>query len=477
MRGVGAASAKPAGSNRHVRIVVVGGGIAGLAAALRLRERAGDAAEIVVVEQADRLGGKLRTAEIAGERVETGAEMFLVREQGADSAAQALANRVGLGAALVHPAAVPADVLVGGSMRPIPPGTLLGVPSDPSTLDGLAAAADLDQDGGGPLLEPGEDVAVGALVRARFGDEVVDRLVEPMLGGVYAGRADSLSLAATMPGLHAAAQRHATLTAAVRAALGASPRPSGAPVFATVAGGMSRLTEAVAAASGASVRLGAPVRELARTADGWRLVLGSTRDPRRLDAAAVVLALPATPAARLLSGVDTAAAADIGALDYASVVLVTLALPPETVLPERSGFLVAGGQGYAVKAVTFFTVKWPHLRRDGAPVLIRASLGRYGEEQILQRSDEGLAALARADLEAMLGTTLAPVDVLVTRWGGALPQYGVGHVERVARARGGLPATLALAGAAVDGVGIAACVRSGEAAADWVWAALTQSPA
>src|SRR5262245_3582847 len=286
-----------------MRVVVVGGGIAGLAAAHRLRELAGPGLEIVVVEQAGRLGGKLRTGQIEGGPVETGAEMFLAREEGADSAVVRLAHRVGLGTDLVHPAPLPAAIVVAGRHHPVPAGTLLGVPSDPSTLDDLAhPEAQRDRDGGHPLLAPDEDVAVGALVRRRLGDEVVDRLVDPMLGGVYAGRADQLSLAATMPGLHAGAQRHPTLVGAVRATLAAAPRPPGQPVFATIRGGLSRLIDAVATASAATVRFGAPVRELSATRSGWRVVIGSTVDSDAVEADAVVLALPAAPAARLLRG-------------------------------------------------------------------------------------------------------------------------------------------------------------------------------
>ncbi len=460
-----------------VRIVVVGGGVAGLAAAFRLREHAGDAVTIMVVERSDRLGGKLRTSEFAGARVEAGAEMFLIREGGSDSAAVALARRLDLDEDLVHPATVPAAIAVGGALRPIPAATLLGVPSDLSTLDGLVQTADRDEDSGRPLLAPGEDVAVGTLVRRRLGDEVVDRLVDPVLGGVYAGRADTLSLAATIPALHTAAQHRPTLLGSVRAAMEASPRPPGGAVFATVRGGMSRLVDAIATASRADLRLGSPVRELARTAEGWRLAVGATRDAEHLSADAVVLAVASAPAARLLRGVSADAADEVGALDYASVALVTFAFPPDTILPGMSGFLVPASDGFAVKAVTFVTTKWPQLYQGG-PVLVRASLGRHGEEQVLQRTDEDLVGVARADLDALLGVRLPePLAVGVTRWGGALPQYGVGHVDRIARARAALPGTLGLAGAAYDGVGISACVRSGQAAADSVWAGLTQSRA
>jgi oxygen-dependent protoporphyrinogen oxidase len=150
-----------------------------------------------------------------------------------------------------------------------------------------------------------------------------------------------------------------------------------------------------------------------------------------------------------------------------------MALPAGTELPELSGFLVPPAADRAVKAATFFTTKWPELRGDGGPVLVRASLGRYCDERVLQRTDDDLVALARHDLDELLGAPLPdPLAVRVNRWGGALPQYGVGHVDRVARARAALPPSLALAGAAYDGVGIAACVRSGQTAADAVAASL-----
>ncbi len=465
-----------------MRIAVVGGGIAGLAAALRLHDRASQSTEtadggieIVLFDRADRFGGKLHTGGVAGEPVEAGAEMFLLRDGGMDSAALTLAHRVGLADSLAYPATVPAAIALGRELRPIPGGTLLGIPSDLSTLDGLARAADRDADDGQPLLGPGQDIAVGELVRTRIGDEVVDRLVDPMLGGIYAGHADALSLAATMPGLHAAAQRQTTLQGAVRAALAAAPRPANAPVFATVDNGMSRLVEAVLAAAGPTMHLGSPVRELTRTPNGWELTVGSTRDPATLEADAVILATSGRPAARLLANVDSDVAGTVGELEYASVALVTLAFAPGTALPNVSGFLVPATEGYAVKAATFIPVKWPHLRRDGAPVLVRVSIGRYGEDRDLQRSDDDLATTAHADLGSLVGHLPRPIGATVTRWGGALPQYAVGHVERIAEARRVLPATVALAGAAYDGVGIAACVRSGETAGESVWTALKES--
>ncbi len=451
-------------------IVIVGGGIAGLTAAYRLRQRH-PAAAITVIERDHQLGGKLRTGELAGVPLERGAETFLARDQ----AAASLAAELGL--SLAHPAALGAAVAVGGTLRPMPGGTLMGIPGDPVAL---AAAGWVhvrpETPAGHPLLAADEDVAVGRLVRSRLGDEVVDRLVDPLLGGVYAGRADDLSLAVTVPALASAVREHDTLAGAVRAVQAAAPKASG-PVFATIVGGLSALVTATAAAAKADVRLGLPVRALARTATGWRLVVGAPRDAHEIEADAVVLAVPARPAARLLAGVCGTAAGEVGRLDYASVALVALAVPAVE-LPPLSGFLVPATEGYAVKAATFFDRKWTHVHAPGL-TLVRASLGRYGDERVLQRTDAELVDLVVGELGTLLGRPLGtPVDSHVQRWGGALPQYAPGHLDRVRRARAALAddPTLALAGAAYDGVGIPACIRSGGAAADRLAAALPEEP-
>jgi protoporphyrinogen/coproporphyrinogen III oxidase len=444
------------------RVAVIGGGIAGLAAAVRLRDRAPADTEIIVYEQSGVLGGKLRTGELAGVPVERGAESFLA----GDSAAVAFARRLGLGDALIHPARVPAALAVGGSLEPVPAGTLVGVPGDLTALGRVATVVPgLDADAGRPLLGPDEDVAVGALVRARYGDQVADRLVDPMLGGVYAGRADRLSLEATMPALARTARTEHTLAGAVRAAQQARVRTPGQPVFAAVAGGMTALVAAAAGAAGARLSLGLPVRELVPAGHGWRLSFGPVPAPQYDDVDAVILAVPAKAAARLLAGAGVPAAAEAGVLDYASVVLAAFALPPGTPLPDLSGFLVPPAEGTLVKGVTFVTRKWP--RPDAGPVIIRVSLGRAGEEAELQHDDAVLAARAHAELGMLLGAPLPPPAAgWVQRWGGGLPQYAPGHVERVAAVRAGLPPGLAVAGAGFDGVGIPACVASGESAAE-----------
>lgn len=462
------------------RVAIIGGGIAGLAAAVRLRDLTPPGTELIVYEQSGTLGGKLRTGTLGGVTAERGAESFLMSApDGGESAALALVRRLDLEGALRHPAAIPAALAIGGDLARIPGGTLIGIPGNLTDLGTVAQpAADRDHDEGRPLLAAGEDVAVGELVRARYGDQVVDRLVDPLLGGVYAGRADRLSLAVTVPQLARTARVEHTLQSAVRAAQAeaAARRPAGRPVFGALDGGMSRLVAAAATASGARFSLGLPVRELTRTRDGWRLVLGPTPSPQVDEVDAVVLAVPSRAAARLLTGVAPEAAEAIGVLDYASVALVAMAFPAGTKLPELSGFLVPPSEGTLVKAATFFTRKWSHLAGPDDPVLVRASLGRSGETGRLQFDDAVLIERAHRELGELIGEPLpAPDETFLQRWGGGLPQYTPGHLDRVALVRAALPSGLAVAGASLDGVGIPACVASGQRAAQDVHKALEEA--
>jgi oxygen-dependent protoporphyrinogen oxidase len=240
-------------------------------------------------------------------------------------------------------------------------------------------------------------------------------------------------------------------------------------VFGAVRGGYRVLLDALVAASGAAVRLGTTVRELQRRETGWRLVLGPTTAPEALDVDAVVLAVPAPAAARLLEGAAPAAARVAGEIELASSVVVALAFRAEDAesLPPTSGVLVAADEPLAVKAFTHSSNKWAHLA-EGGLVRLRASLGRFGEAATLQVDDAELVARARADLEALTGITAAPVATHVQRWGGGLPQYGVGHLDRVRAIEEGLPAGVAVAGSALHGVGVPACIATARAAAERV---------
>jgi oxygen-dependent protoporphyrinogen oxidase len=481
-------------SARQPVIVIVGGGIAGLAAAFFLRD---SGAAVTVLEGSPRLGGKLAVSEVAGIAVDEGAEALLARRpEGTD-----LIGAAGLGGQLVWPGTTAAGIWTRGELHPLPRRQFMGVPADTDELgrSGILSAAGLARaqtEADLPATARSGDVSVASYVGARFGQELVDRLVDPLLGGVYAGRSDQLSFEATLPALAQAAQRHRSLAAAARslrpdpgppagrtAAPPAGDRPpggrgapGGSPVFTTLAGGLGTLPAAVAARSGAEVRTAAMTRELARTATGWRLTIGSARSPELLDADAVVLALPARPASRLLAPASPAAAAGLGEIGYASMAIVTLAYPQAAFpsLPQGSGYLVPAVDGHPVKAVTFSSVKWPHLQREGQLVLVRCSVGRAGEEAVLQRDDGELTAIAGADLAAATGVTGGPAASRVSRWGGGLPQYTVGHLDRVARIRAAVAGQpgLAVCGAAYDGIGIPACIATARLAAGQVLAYL-----
>ena len=433
-------------------VVVVGGGIAGLVAA---RGLAATGRDVLLLEASPQVGGKLRTTEVAGLPVDVGAEAMLARRpEGLDLAAE-------LGAELVHPTTAVSGVWSRGALRALPR-SLMGVPLD---LDQLAASGVLSPDGlarvsAEVVTEVLDDVSVGDLVAARLGDEVVERLVEPLLGGVYAGHARSISAAAAVPQLLAMARRGSLLEQA------ATVPVSTAPVFAALAGGMGGLPNLVRDAGGFDVRTSATVRALGRTPSGWAVTVGPTTHPETIEAGAVVLATPAAPTARLLAEVAPEAARELAGIEAASVAVVTLVLRAQDV-PDthfgRSGFLVPPVEQRTIKASTFSFAKWAWVRDlDPDLVVLRTSLGRHGEETTLQAADEGLVRVSLADLAAMAGVTARPVDTHVQRWGGALPQYAVGHLDRVARVRAAvadLPG-LALCGAAYDGVGVPAVIGS-----------------
>jgi oxygen-dependent protoporphyrinogen oxidase len=469
-------------------IAIIGAGIAGLAAAFFLRD---EPVRVVVLEGSPQAGGKLSLAEVAGCRVDVGAEALLARRPEGTG----LVRAAGLGDDLRSPGTTAARIWSRGVMHRLPARQFMGVPADTGELGqtGLLSAEGLERAAREPGLPPTHrdgDVSVQGYVAARFGQEIVDRLVDPLLGGVYAGRSEELSFEATLPGLAEASRTHVSLAGAAASLLPPPPpdlppvgRPPASParpaVFTTLAGGLGALPPALAAASGAEVRTGAMVRELVRRPRGWRLTIGSAHAPRYLDADSVILALPGRPASRLLGGVPgaAAAAAALGEISYASMAIVTLAYPETAFpqLPDGSGYLVPAVDGRPVKAVTFSSVKWPHLRdRADGLVFVRCSVGRIGEEAILQRDDGELSALAAADLAAATGVRGAPADVLVTRWGGALPQYTVGHLDRVARIQASLAAQpgLAACGAAYAGVGIPACIATARAAVDQAMAGL-----
>ena len=440
-----------------MRLVVVGAGITGLTAAFEWR-RARPDDDVVVLEGAPRLGGKIGRTELAGQWYDTGPEALLARVPEAVELVEAL----GLADQLVAPQTTQASIVLPDGRHPLPAGTVQGVPTSAEGLDGVltpVGVARVRAEAELPPLRLDGDVSVGALLRERLGDEVVDRLVEPLLGGVYAGRPDDLSLAATMPALAAQLRSVPSVLAGAIAARDAGARSRGdvdGPVFVTVRDGIGALPDALVAASRADVRLGAPVTGVRRVPGGFELtVAGAT-----LTADAVVLATPAAPTARLLTDLAADAVEPLQGIPYASMAVVAMAFPGQPVA-AGSGLLVPPVTGRLVKGVTVSSAKWPHLSGDGL-LRVRSSVGRFGDETQLQRDDDDLAAAVVADVADLLDLERRePVQATVVRWGGGLPQYLVGHPQRVAAIRSAVDAVpgLAVAGAAYGGVGVPACIR------------------
>lgn len=460
-----------------VRVVVVGGGISGLATTWYLGRRLPDA-RVTLLEADDRLGGKVRTRRLAGQPVDVGPDALLVR----GGAVRDLVRDLGLTGAVRRTAGRPAYVWTRGALRPLPAMSLFGVPDNPFALvrtgvlsvpGALRAAADLVL----PRRALPEDPSIADLVRPRLGREVFDRLVEPMLGGVHAGRAGLLSARSAVPEVHAAVSRGRSVYLALRerrrrrpAPAAPGPAPDDVPTgMVTFADGLTTLTDALAAAvPGATVRTRSAVARLDRDAgadgDGWDVVLC---DGSRFAADVVVLAVPAPVAARLLAPHAPDAAQALHAVPYAGVATVTLAYDREhLVKPLRaSGFLVPPGDGRLLVGSTWTSAKWEHLDPDGAQVVLRCAVGRHGDDRCAHLDDDALVAAVHAELAEAGVVHGGPAGHLVTRWPAAMPQYTVGHADRVAAVDAALTALpgLHLVGAAYRGVGLATCIAQADA--------------
>jgi protoporphyrinogen/coproporphyrinogen III oxidase len=461
-------------------VVVVGGGISGLAAAWELSGGAlgprREMKDIVLLEASSRLGGALQGVPFGGQVVDVGPDGFLGRRPEAID----FCREVGLSEMLVPIAARGAGVFARGKVRPLPDGLALGIPTRyrPTARSGvlgvrghLALACDAllpRPDVRGPL----GDRSIGPLVSRKLGRQVVDTLVDPLIGGIHAGSVDDMSAAATYPPLLAAAQRRGSLMRALRSEVPA-PSADAPPLFWAVQGGMGSLVEHIAAAleqRGVTLRLGTAVDRLERRAGGWSVHVGA----ESIAGDSVVLATPAPQAGLLLQPHDDEAAGLLTAIDYASVTAVTLRVADDSLSAplQGTGFLVPrnsaprGQDRWAVTACTYLSAKWPHLATPGE-VLLRASLGRFEDERAAGWSDAEVVERVWSELSRLMGVRGEPLESHVARWPRAFPQYRVHHLLRTTGIESGVARLggLAVAGAAYRGVGIPACIASGRAAA------------
>ncbi|MEZ0341372.1 protoporphyrinogen oxidase [Mycobacterium sp. pV006] len=430
---------------------VVGGGISGLVAAYRLRVMAGPRASITLLDPADRLGGVLRTERIAGQPLDVGAEAFVARRP----EVPALLGELGLAEKQIATTGVRPLIYCGDRLHALPKDTVNGIPSRADALTGLVDDATIrwmrDEPSRPLSWSAGADPTVAELVGDRFGEQVVTRSVDPLLAGVYAGSAATIGLRAAAPTVAAALDRGArSLTEAVGAAL---PPPLPGSVFGAVEGGYQVLLDELvrrADATWAQVT----VCEVHRRDSGWELV---DDEGGRWSADAVVLAVPAPRLARLVEGVAPDSAAAARRIPVASAAVVALALPGGTPLPQQSGVLVAGRTRLHTKAVTLSSRKWG---RRGNAEMVRLSFGRFGDDLARSVGDDELLDWSAQDLQTLFGIDVEPEDTRVARWIDAMPQYGPGHAGLVAEIRAGLPPTLAVAGAYLDGIGVPACVAA-----------------
>ena len=472
----------------RTRVTIVGGGISGLTTAYFLHRRLGDDVQITVVEGSDRLGGKISTRTLAGHPFDTGPDAFLVRAP----VVAALLEDLGLTGAAVAPNGGGARIWSRGRLRQLPEGTMFGVPGGLLPLIrsrllsplGLARAAlDLVLSRRDPTAA---DPSVGEIVRTRMGAQVFNRLVEPLLGGVHAGRADLLSAHSVAPQIAALARTNRSLYLGMRRQTASVAGGSTGPELVTLDTGLAGLIDAlVGQLTDTTVRRGRAVTAItpvSTAADaphpgGYRVDLD---DGSLIDTDVVVLATPAFVSAGIVAAASTQLGALLETVGYADVATICLAYPREALPSDLvgTGFLVPPEEGRLIVGCTWSTLKWPHLADENV-VLIRCMVGRHGDNRWLSMTDAALVRRVRDELEQAMGLVGNPLEQLVQQWRQGMPQYLVGHQTRLDAMEAALAELpgLFLTGAAYRGVGLASCIADAERTADAIAARIAATDA
>jgi len=432
---------------------VIGGGITGVSAALA-HARAGN--DVHLFETRSLLGGKIGELTLDGLTIPSGPDAFLARRPEVIE----LANSLGLGESLATPNAGSARIYRDGALHPLPP-SVLGVPATAelgqtgliSSAGVARAAVDLTADDD----RPDHDESVGDLVRRRLGDEVLEYLVDPLLGGINAGDSDRLSLESGVPQVAALRALQPSLISAAEATIAQAPQNPG-PVFHGIDGGLNRLIDAAEdelRSRGAKLHLGTTA-DLRRSNGSWKV--------GHVDADAVIITTPAFAAADLVEDHSAEAAKVLRSIDYSSVGLAVLILAPNTIDidPAISGVLVPRLCGLHVTAVSFASHKWPALAPAGEQIL-RVSIGRRSDQRWSHLRDDEVVQLIRNDLSEVFNTLIPDSPAALTRWDSSLPQYDVGHRQRIAAIDAACADLhgLVMTGAWRDGLGLPACVEAG----------------
>jgi oxygen-dependent protoporphyrinogen oxidase len=463
---------------RRASIVIVGGGIAGLSAAWELtgaKDGPGDdSPRVELIEANSRVGGALRTTQFAGRTIDLGADGFLARRP----EAVALVGELGRSNELEAIDASGASLWLRGSLNELPTGLMLGIPTSSGQLanvKGLSLRARLDaaRDQRLPVhMNVGNDATIGDIVRTKLGRELAYQFIEPMVGGIQAGRIDQLSAKSVFPALLSAAQQGGSLMKALRLTAASAPETSG-PIFNSLVDGVGSLPLELAEqlrARGVVLRTGVAVTALRRTPSGnypWEVDTAATTTP----ADVVVLATPAPTVARLLGSLDPALER-LSSITSAGAAIITFSAPRANVTLSAAGTGVlvplgtpwSGDGSMMVTALTFLDRKWSHLRHED-DVLLRAHVGRIDDERWTQMSDEELTERVASEMRVLLPRFEGTYASLVQRWPAGLPQYYLGHDTLVKNAKAGAAALrVTLCGNAYDGVGIPASIGSGRRA-------------
>lgn len=459
------------GGGAGVDVAIIGGGISGLAAANRLREVA-LGLSTVVLESGPRAGGVLGTIRRDGFLVEQSADSFITNVPYAID----LCRRLGLGDRLVStdPNHRRSFVVRRGRLEPIPDGLVIMAPSRVgpmvttrilSVLGKLRLAMERILPRG-----DGSDESLASFARRRFGRETYNRLIQPLVGGMYTGDPERLSVKATMPRFLDMEQQHGSLIKAMRAAAkadGAKTEGSGARygLFVGLEGGISELVDALAGR--VPVRTDATVERLERDGEGWRLIVNG--EP--LSARSVVIATPPKAAAGLLRDIDAEAAGLIGGIPSTSSAIVSLGYRRDRIAHplDGFGFVVPFVERRQILSGSFSSVKFAGRAPEGS-ALIRVFMGGAKRPELVDADDAELVRIASSELASLLGARGEPDLAIVSRWRGAMPQYEVGHLDRIATITDRIAAIpgLEVAGNWLAGVGVPMCVKSGEDAANRV---------
>ncbi|MEH7381631.1 protoporphyrinogen oxidase [Bacillus sp. JJ1533] len=456
------------------KVVVIGGGITGLTVAYYLQKEAREKGlniTCTLIEASHRLGGKVQTVERDGFVIERGPDSFLARKKSASR----LVNEVGLGDKLVNNTAGKSYVLVGGKLHPMPGGSIMGIPTQigPFITTGLftpigklRAAMDFVL----PRTTGEGDQSLGQFFRRRLGDEVVENLIEPLLSGIYAGDIDQLSLMSTFPQFYQVEQKYRSLIVGMKQTTPPKPKPNGetksAPKgqFLTVTTGLQSFIDAIEAKlEPGTVFKGIKVEGIEKHSHHYLIKLNNGEE---MTADSVVVATPHHVTQSIFN--QYSFFDSFKEMPSTSVATVAMAFPEEAIKKDidGTGFVVSRNNDYIITAVTWTHKKWPHTTPEGK-VLLRCYVGKAGDEAIVDQSDEEIIKVVLDDLNKTMNITDQPEFSIVTRWKDAMPQYTVGHKDRVEHVKNNVEEHLPgvfLAGSSYEGLGLPDCIDQGEKA-------------